>query len=138
MNADYLIPVGFAIASLAAWLALLCQAWLRRPAALAEKTRPLRSYLPEQRESYHLSRRKVLLALGGSALGAAVAALALAAWLPLPPLEKTLIATLAMPLLWPVLLVILVTRSWRPSCVLGVLASALLLSLLLLAPFVGL
>jgi hypothetical protein len=138
MSLDYLVPFLLGAASLAAWAMLLACAWPSKGAAVREKKLPRsRTWRPERREAYHLPARSVWFALSASLLCALAITLALARWLPMPPLENTLLATLALPLLWPALLLCFVTqlsRPWQFACLAG---GAIVMSASVLAPSMG-
>ena len=145
MSLDNHGPLLLGIASLAAGVTLLWRAWLKRPLPARDPmqasamAQPLaRQYRPDRREAYQLSARRVMACILASLLGAISLTLALAAWLPLPALEKTLVATLAGPVLWPALLIVLVTRSsLRQRHCVAIVLSALLLSALALPSLAG-
>ena len=138
MSLDYLVPFLIGVASLAAWAILLARGWhVKRLAVRERRQSSLRVWRPESREAYHLPARTVCLALSTSLMCALAITLALARWLPMPPLENTLFATLTLPLLWPVLLIIFVTqlsRPWQFACLAG---GAIVLLACILAPPVG-
>jgi len=118
VSLDHLVPLAIGLAGLAAFALLLVRAWGRRPAVPRKRKTAAHTVHTGERAAYHLSRARVICSVLSSLLLALALGLALAGWLPLPPLENTLLATMLAPLFWSTLAAIFLAHArWKPVCV---------------------